>query len=105
MHLYFFTMVTTSISSNKITKKKIQYFYSSNEAMKNMSRALYALYAGMCLKIGTAQQIGFRREIADTDELLTNQADRNTAMKKREWKSQRRLQTRWIRHRLYDLAN
>lgn len=52
-----------------------------NEAMKNMSRALYA---GMCLKIGTAQQIGFRREIADTDELLTNQADRSTAMKKVE---------------------
>nr|XP_011428134.2 uncharacterized protein LOC105328813 [Crassostrea gigas] len=51
------------------------------EAMKNMSRALYA---GMCLKIGTAQQIGFRREIADTDELLTNQADRSTAMKKVE---------------------
>lgn len=49
--------------------------------MKNMSRALYA---GMCLKIGTAQQIGFRREIADTDELLTNQADRSTAMKKVE---------------------
>lgn len=59
-----------------------------NEAMKNMSRALYA---GMCLKIGTAQQIGFRREIADTDELLTNQADRSTAMKKVESGSHKEL--------------
>lgn len=31
-----------------------------------------AVYAGMCLKIGTPQQVAFRREIEDITEILDN---------------------------------
>nr|XP_022333840.1 uncharacterized protein LOC111130871 isoform X1 [Crassostrea virginica] len=38
-------------------------------AIQNMSESVYA---GLCLKIGTTQQVTFRRDIADITELLRN---------------------------------